>query len=77
MIGNAFGAWPWIFVAGITLAAVAIGIPLAILAVLARVERAGSWAVEGIHRIARRGTSASDHRPDTKVLSGGDELPVR
>ena len=77
MIGNAFGAWPWIFVAGITFAALAIGIPFAILAILARVERAGSWAVERIRLIPLGDTSASDPQPDTKVVSGGDELPVR
>ena len=59
MIGNAFGAWLLIFVAGTAFAALAVAIPLAVVSILTRIERVGSWALEQIRHDARGRTSAS------------------
>lgn len=77
MIGNAFGAWPLIFVAGIAFAALAVAIPLAVVSILSRIERVGSWALEQIRHDARGRTSASARKRESEVLPGGDELTVR
>ncbi len=77
MIGNAFGAWPLIFVAGIAFAALAVAIPLAVVSILSRIERVGSWALEQIRHDARRGTSASARKRESEGLPSGDELTVR
>lgn len=77
MIGNALGVWPFIFVAAIAFATLAIGIPFAILAILAQVERIASWALERIRCFAVRGTSASNPRPEREIPQPSDELPVR
>ena len=76
MIGNAFGAWPLIFVAGIALAALAVAIPLAVVSILTRIERVGSWALEQVRHDVRGGTSASARTRKSEGLPG-DELTVR
>jgi len=53
MISNALSVWTWIFVAAIAFATLAIGVPLAIITILAQVERAGSWALEQVRRDTR------------------------
>jgi len=76
MIGNAFGAWLLIFVAGTAFAALAVAIPLAVVS-LSRIERVGSWALEQIRHDARGRTSASPRKRENEGLPGGDELTVQ
>jgi len=77
MIGNAFGAWLLIFVAGTAFAALAVAIPLAVVSLLSRIERVGSWALEQIRHDARSRTSASLRKRENERLPGGDELTVQ
>ena len=59
MTGNVFGAWTWIFVAAITFAALAVGVPIAVIKTLALVETAGSWTLDRVHRLKRRRSAAA------------------
>lgn len=59
-----FGAWTWIFVAAIVLGALAVGVPIAVVAVVANAERLGVWAYERIDRSQRRQRSAPALRPE-------------
>jgi len=77
MIGNAFGAWLLIFVAGTAFAALAVAIPLAVVSILSRIERVGSWALEQIRHDARGRTSASPRKRENEGPPGGDELTVQ
>jgi len=43
MAANVFGAWSWIFIMAITLATLAIALPIAVIKALCRLEQAGTW----------------------------------
>ena len=58
MTGNVFGIWTWVFVAAITFAALAVGVPMAVIKTLMFVETAGSWTLERVHRLTRRRSAA-------------------
>ena len=64
-----FGAWLWIFIAALTLAALAVGAPLAVVATLAGIERGGSWTADQIRRLVR-GQAA---RPNTRGTDDAEE----
>ena len=60
MTGNVFDAWTSIFVAAITFAALAVGVPIAVIKTLALVETAGSWTLDRVHRLMRKRSAAAD-----------------
>jgi hypothetical protein len=73
--------WMWIFIAGVTLATVAIGVPLALITIHALVERAGSWTLERIHRragaLSPRRRSGRRRERDIDEVVARDEITVR
>ncbi len=50
--------WAFTLVAGITLGAVAVGVPLALIKILWFVETASSWTLDQVHRLMRRRSAA-------------------
>ena len=60
MTGNVFATWTWIFVAAITFAALAVGVPMVVIKTLMLVETAGSWTLERMHRLRRQRSTAAD-----------------
>lgn len=77
MIGNVFGAWTWIVIAGVTLATVAVGVPLAVITILALVEKAGSWTLGRIRRRSPRRSGALRPERDIEEVVARDEIAVR
>jgi hypothetical protein len=59
--------WAFTLVAGITLGAVAVGVPMALIKTLWFVETAGSWTLEQVHRLMRR-RSAAARRESSDLL---------
>jgi hypothetical protein len=69
--------WAFIFVAGITLGALAVGVPMALIKTLWFVETAGSWTVEQVHRLTRRRSAAAGpESSDPLRLPGPEPAPV-
>jgi hypothetical protein len=71
--GNVFGAWTSILVAAMTFAALAVGVPIAVIKTLSLVETAGSWTLDRVHRLMRRRSAAAGPEPSDLVrLPGAD-----
>lgn len=80
MAANVFGAWSWIFIFAITLATLAIAVPIAVIKTLCRLEQAGAFLVgrlqvrvwRGNRSLARRSPSGGSHRdlPISSSLPG-------
>lgn len=78
MTGNVFGAWTWIFVAAITFAALAVGVPMVVIKTLMLVETAGSWTLERMHRLRRqRSTAAGRESSDLLRLPRPEQAPTQ
>src|SRR5262245_40919199 len=71
---NVFGAWGWIFLMAITLATLAIALPIAVIKALCLLERAGALLVGRLRARASRGNrSAQGRSPSAQPYP---DLPV-